>query len=206
MAQPVTTRPPKQRRSRVTGDRILDATERLLATAGVAGLDLRAVCAEAGLTTGAVYSRFSGKEGLLDALFERFERRARAESEAYLHFIEQGKFLREPVALDEFIGLLDRVYAASGALITALIEGSYQRPQLGRRAAAMMDEAAQLLLTAVRQQGTRVDRGSAAAATRLAFAWFDQQLFLDRIGIPRHSDASISTLHHAMLGVLGSAA
>ncbi|MFM7616564.1 MAG: TetR/AcrR family transcriptional regulator, partial [Actinomycetes bacterium] len=72
MAQPVTTRPPKQRRSRVTGDRILDATERLLATVGVAGLDLRAVCAEAGLTTGAVYSRFSGKEGLLDALFERF--------------------------------------------------------------------------------------------------------------------------------------
>ncbi|MFM8507925.1 MAG: hypothetical protein ACKOBR_09600, partial [Actinomycetota bacterium] len=156
--------------------------------------------------TGAVYSRFSGRESSLDALFERFERRAPAEAEAYLHFIEQGKFLREPVALDEFIGLLDRVYTASGALITALVEGSYQRPQLGRRAAAMMDEAAQLLLTAVRQQGTRVDRGSAAAATRLAFAWFDQQLFLDHIGIPRHSDASISTLRHAMLGVLGSAA
>lgn len=201
----MTPRPPKHPRSRETLERILDATERQLASSGVTGLDLRGVCAEAGLTTGAVYSRFSGKEGLLDALFERFEQRARVTSAEYLLEIDKGKYLREPVALDDFIVLLDRVYTTSGALIAALIEGSYQRPELGRRAVAMMNEAADLLLIAIQQQGVRVDRECVGAATRLAFAWFDQQLFFDRIELPRDHDASISTLRQAMLGVLGSA-
>ncbi|MFM7253131.1 MAG: TetR/AcrR family transcriptional regulator [Ilumatobacteraceae bacterium] len=206
MKRKATPQPPQQLRSRDTVDRILDATQRQLATSGVTGLDLRAVCAAAGLTTGAVYSRFSGKEGLLDALFERFELSARVTSADYLLLIDQGKYRREPVALDDFIELLDRVYTSSGALIAALIEGSYQRPQLGRRAVAMMNEAADLLLIAIRQQGARVDRESAVAATRFAFAWFDQQVFFDRIDVPRDPDASISTLRQAMLGVLGSAA
>ncbi len=48
-----------------------DAAERLVATGGSAALSVRAVAAEAGTTTRAVYSLFGSKEGLLvDALAE----------------------------------------------------------------------------------------------------------------------------------------
>jgi len=197
--------PPKQRRSQDTLDRILDSAERLLVGSGVSTLDLRAVCAEAGLTTGAVYGRFSGKAGLLDALFDRFDDRSRLAASAYLLDVEGGKYRREALAVDDFIALLDRVYATSGALIAALIEGSYERPELGRRAVAMMSQAADLLLAALHQQGDDVDRERAVAAARLAFAWFDQRLFFRRLGMPVDAEPSIATLRLAMLAVLGVA-
>ena len=182
---------------------MLEAAERQLAESSVSTLDLRAICAEAGLTTGAVYSRFSGKAGLLDALFDRFDDRTRLAAAEYLLEVDQGRYLRAAVAVDDFVALMDRVYSTSGALIAALIEGSYERPELGHRAVAMMTEAADLLLLALHQQGDRVDRERAIDAARLAFAWFDQRLFFQRLGMPLNSETSVDTLCVAMRAVLG---
>jgi AcrR family transcriptional regulator len=56
---------------------ILDAANRLLADEGPSALTVRRIAAEAGGSTMNVYSRFGGKEGVLDALFrEGFERLA----------------------------------------------------------------------------------------------------------------------------------
>lgn len=49
--------------------RIMDAAQAILAESGLAGLNVRAIAARAGLSTIGVYSHFKGKPGILLALF-----------------------------------------------------------------------------------------------------------------------------------------
>jgi len=56
-------------------DALLAAASRVLADEGPDALTVRHIASEAGLSTMAVYSRFGGKDGVVDALFiEGFER------------------------------------------------------------------------------------------------------------------------------------
>jgi AcrR family transcriptional regulator len=58
---------------------LLDAARRLLAEEGASALTVRRLAAEAGLSTMAIYSRYGGKDGIVDALYiEGFERLAEA--------------------------------------------------------------------------------------------------------------------------------
>ena len=59
--------------------RILSAASRLFLDGGIAALSVRAIAAEADLSTIGIYSHFQGKQGILDALYiEGFERVAQA--------------------------------------------------------------------------------------------------------------------------------
>lgn len=59
---------------------LLDAARHIFLNEGVKGLSVRRVAEQAGCTTMAVYSRFSGKDGILGALFdEGFEMLAQAQ-------------------------------------------------------------------------------------------------------------------------------
>lgn len=60
----------KQRQQRTRSD-LLDAAGRVFARSGYHGASVEEVAAEAGYSTGAVYSNFSGKEELFLALSER---------------------------------------------------------------------------------------------------------------------------------------
>src|SRR5687767_7122304 len=79
--------PPRQRVPRPPREQtrrdILDAAGRAFARRGFHGASVEAVAAEAGLSTGAVYSNFKSKEELFLTLYEeRIERRARELREA----------------------------------------------------------------------------------------------------------------------------
>lgn len=63
----LSTRPAEQHHR----GRFLDAALAVLADRGVAGLTVRAVAERAGASTITVYTRFGGRTGLLDALYER---------------------------------------------------------------------------------------------------------------------------------------
>ena len=57
---------------------LLDAAARVFADRGFDGASVEAICDEAGFSTGALYSNFSGKEDLVLALYEeRVQRRGR---------------------------------------------------------------------------------------------------------------------------------
>lgn len=74
-----TPRPPREQTRRA----ILDAAARAFARRGFHGASVETVAAEAGLSTGAVYSNFKSKEELFLTLYEeRIERRARELREA----------------------------------------------------------------------------------------------------------------------------
>ena len=66
-------RPPPARRRRraptTTREALLAAAHDLLATEGPAALTVRRIAAAAGMSTMNVYSRFGGKDGVLDELF-----------------------------------------------------------------------------------------------------------------------------------------
>ena len=60
-----TVRPPKQRRSRESYERVLDAAHALLEENGFEGLTVQEVAARSGVSVGAIYERFGNKETLL---------------------------------------------------------------------------------------------------------------------------------------------
>lgn len=62
------------RRDEAQGGEILEAASRILSAEGAAALTVRRIAAEAGCSTMGIYSRFGGKDGVVDALFaEGFE-------------------------------------------------------------------------------------------------------------------------------------
>ncbi|MFG2803433.1 TetR/AcrR family transcriptional regulator [Streptomyces pseudovenezuelae] len=61
-------RPPQQERSRITERKILDAARRALAEGGWEGMAVARVAATAGVSVGAVYDRFTDKDGLVHAV------------------------------------------------------------------------------------------------------------------------------------------
>ncbi len=55
--------------SRLNKNRIMAAASALLLRRGTSGLSVRAIAAEANLSTIGIYSHFNGKQGILDALY-----------------------------------------------------------------------------------------------------------------------------------------
>src|SRR3954464_12195673 len=65
-------RPPRQARSQMTLDRILDAAERVLDEKSFTEATVAEIMERAGVTVGAFYRRFPDKDALLHHLDERF--------------------------------------------------------------------------------------------------------------------------------------
>jgi len=64
-------RPPKQRRSRESYERVLDAAHTLLEDNGFEGFTVQEVAARSGVSIGAIYERFGNKESLLRSVHAR---------------------------------------------------------------------------------------------------------------------------------------
>ena len=64
-------RPPKQRRSRESYERVLDAAHTLLEENGFDGFTIQEVAARSGVSVGAIYERFGNKESLLRSVHAR---------------------------------------------------------------------------------------------------------------------------------------
>lgn len=61
-------RPPQQARSRETLQKVLTSAEHVLAVGGIEDFTVAAVAERSGMSVGAIYRRFSGKEQLLEAV------------------------------------------------------------------------------------------------------------------------------------------
>src|SRR5690348_13601393 len=74
-------RPPRQRRSRESLARVLDAGAELLKDVGYDGFTLQEVSRRAGVSIGAIYGRAANKDALILAIHEREMERMAAENE-----------------------------------------------------------------------------------------------------------------------------
>jgi len=77
-----TVRPPKQRRSRESYERVLGAAHALLEENGFEGFTAQEVAARSGVSVGAIYERFGNKETLLRAVHMRLMDAMARENEA----------------------------------------------------------------------------------------------------------------------------
>ena len=71
MPQSASVRPPRQRRSRESYERVLKAAERLLEENGFDGFTVQEVAARSEVSVGAIYERFGNKESLLRVVHAR---------------------------------------------------------------------------------------------------------------------------------------
>jgi AcrR family transcriptional regulator len=137
---PALARPARQPRSAATSERILAATEALLAEGDPELLTMEQVAERAHVSIGAIYKRFQGKASLLPLVLERVHLQQLA---------RLGEFLAQPrwagAGLDERIRALLTVFAESQVarqrLIRALVVGHWQSadpgPQEARAAEVM---------------------------------------------------------------------
>ncbi|MEM9070878.1 MAG: TetR/AcrR family transcriptional regulator [Myxococcota bacterium] len=68
---------PKRRTGQAIVDAVVEATERLLAQDGLAGLTTKRIAKVAGVSSGSIYQYFESKQGIVAELARRLEQRAR---------------------------------------------------------------------------------------------------------------------------------
>ena len=68
-------KPPRQRRSQRSLEKLLDAAEEQIRTEGFENLTVNNVVSRVGLSVGAFYARFPDKTALIHAVQERFHER-----------------------------------------------------------------------------------------------------------------------------------
>ena len=122
-----TFRPPRQRRSAATLDRIVRAAEELLAERSFEEATVDDIVARAGSSKGSFYSRFADKEALLAYLGGECTARAKATwAEQLDPDATDGVPLEEVV--DGFVARLLDEYERSGPVLRALMLESRLRP------------------------------------------------------------------------------
>lgn len=116
-----------QARSRRTLDRILDATEALLGDRTFEDLTIAEVLKRAGASVGAFYARFSGKEALLDAIYDRHQRQVQDAMKAAL---DPAAWADRPVAqiVEVLVHQTVRLYRDHRGLLRTLVLRGHAKP------------------------------------------------------------------------------
>ncbi len=159
----------RQQRQQETRAALLDAAETCFAARGYDAVSVPEIAQEAGFTTGAVYSNFSGKEELFLALMERAmggeaERRREAIN---LEDTDEGR-LRQVARL-----WIDVVHEHPEAVVLILEFWSYSRrdPELRKRFAERMAQTrVGLAMLAAMTPTTRDDAAPAEDVAMAAYA------------------------------------
>lgn len=124
--------PAQQARARQRLERLLDVAERLIAARGVDDVAVTELCAAAGCSVGSFYRRFHGKNGLVQALHERFCAEACATADQVL---KPERWLGVPTVavLTEVARFLVEVYRSREGLIRAFLARAIADPEIHRR-------------------------------------------------------------------------
>jgi AcrR family transcriptional regulator len=142
--QAQTVRPPKQRRSRESYERVLAAAHELLEENGFEGFTVKQVADRSGASVGAIYERFGNKETLLRAVHARLMDLIAAEVPAADRDVDPGgaaaaiagavaaiadSMGRHRKALRAFmhLGAVDDVISARGSRESIALSRSFKR-------------------------------------------------------------------------------
>ncbi|MFI5614146.1 TetR/AcrR family transcriptional regulator [Amycolatopsis sp. NPDC051903] len=155
-------RPPQQARSRASLQKVLAAAERVLADGGIAEFTVAAVAERAGLSVGAIYRRFSGKDQLLHAVKDQVLGQLETSVSDALRSSAPG--LRE--VFGAFTGALARTFAHHDRIFPELLDG--QRAEGRERGLQALASIQQALVEAAEPCLGEVRRPDRAPAVRMA--------------------------------------
>lgn len=160
-------RPPLQERTRRTLGRMLDAAEQLVADKSFAETSIAAIARAAGTSVGGFYRRFHDKQGLLQALHERFCEEARATADAAL---DPGRWAGASTAeiVREFTAFLIEIYRERAGAFRAFMFASLTDETVRRRTLELREHLHRRLATLLAERRAELahpdpDLGSAFA-------------------------------------------
>jgi AcrR family transcriptional regulator len=166
-----------QERSQDTVERLLAASEELLAEGGAEAATLRAIAARARMSLGNVYRRFADKDAVLRAVYVRFfERAAASNREALRDGAWEGV---SPEALTRaIVDGMARGYHEHRALLRALIlyARTHEDPDFRRRAAALNDAVYDRLTELLGARGGALAPPRVRFAVRMAAATLQERI------------------------------
>lgn len=151
-----------------TREEVLDAAARVIARNGLPGASVEAISAEAGYSTGAIYSNFSGKEDLFLALYEQRIQRRRDELRRVVSDAGGAKAGLGPMAASA-VAAMDRERDWFLLYFEFALHAA-RDPAFGRRFAAVRDEGLTELSTGISDGLKHADLGAAADPDELARA------------------------------------
>jgi len=202
-------RPVRQARSQATLEKLLESTESLLADKGFEGVTVAEIAMRAGVSVGAVYSRFRGKDALLQCLLDRFVDEATTTTDKTLDFDRwQGACIEEIAS--EFIVFLVEIHRERIGLLRELVARAHNSVEMGERKEELIrhigDRLAALLL-AREQEITHPDPAFAVSfALRLALGCLEQAILSGGsvpYGLPESDDRLAAELTRTFLNYLG---
>jgi len=125
-------KPPQQERTRQTLGRLLDAAEAMVADRGFDETSIADIAAAAGSSVGGFYRRFRDKDGLLQALHERFCEEARATADEAL---DPARWSGAPASevVTQFTAFLVGIYRERAGLFRAFLHRSIVEPSVLQR-------------------------------------------------------------------------
>jgi len=148
--QHVSVRPPLQRRSKASLERVLDAGTTLLEEKGYEGLTVAEVSRRAGVSVGAIYARVGSKDNLIRAIHERVMARI---TEQHGVFADVGRWEHLPTRelIEETVREVAKIIRANGALLGVFMHRGAVDEVIARRGSASAADLAtkveSLLLT-----------------------------------------------------------
>jgi AcrR family transcriptional regulator len=158
-------RPPQQERSRKALQKVLTAAQDVLAADGFDDFTMTAVAARAGVSVGAIYRRFDGKEQLLTAVKDRLL--TQLEEDLAERLRTAGPSLE--AIIGAFAAVIAGAFAAGGQVWPDLLR-SRGGPEMGERGLRALAEVRRLFQEGTapyRHEVRRSDAAEALAAVQL---------------------------------------
>jgi AcrR family transcriptional regulator len=202
-------RPTQQARSQQTAERLLDSAEALLAHKCFADVTVADIAARAGLSVGAVYSRFRDKEALLHRLQERLVDEAQMTAEVTLDPERWAGASIVEIA-DELIAFLVEIHRERSGVLREILGRAHADAEMYERREHLIAHICRLLsvLLLARPEQIRHPHPETAVdfGLRLVFGLLKEAILFGTpraYGIPPSDDALARELTRAFLGYLG---
>jgi len=174
-------------------ERLLDASERLIAERGCKGTSIEAIVKAAGVSTITFYERFEGKEECFAAAFDR----AVEETIAELREAAAGEELTWPEQVSTALrALLAAVAADPGRARMCLVEAQTGGPGLSARFEAVLDRVATKL-----REGRALDTAPPALPPTLEEATAGGLAWLLRERLERDRDGDVEALYPKLIDI-----
>lgn len=151
--------PPQQARSRATLHKVLTAAEQVLAGDGIHEFTVAAVAERAGVSVGAIYRRFTGKEQLINAVKDRLVGEIENALSAELRAARPGLV----GVVDAFTRALVGSFSAGGRVLPE-IAGARRDAESLERSTRALSSIQRLFLDAAAPHAAEIRRSDAGTA------------------------------------------
>ncbi|MBM4364010.1 MAG: TetR/AcrR family transcriptional regulator [Deltaproteobacteria bacterium] len=160
-------KPPQQRRSQATLERLLDAAEELIRETGVGSLTVSEVARRAGSSVGAFYARFADKDALLGTLHERSCVEALATADMAL---DPARWTRAElgVVVHELVRFVVALCEERRRLLLAFISLAAADPGFAARRALLEESIAERMALLLHARPSEIDHPDVDLAARVS--------------------------------------